>query len=364
MKTVFIYAYTANNFGDDLFIYILCKRYRNTHFVLYAPKIYQEIFKHISNLKVIPSDTFSHKIRRLFDRMVQHKYKQREKIAQHTNLSVYIGGSLFIEQSDWQEEVKNIQSMMKFNQPFFIIGANFGPFKTERFINTYNFIFSKCTDVCFRDEHSYKLFRHLPNVRKASDVVFQLEFQKPITAKEYIVISVIKPSIREYLSGYDDIYYEQIKNICLTYIDAGYEVMLVGFCSTEKDHKAIEQIISLIPEQFHSALKAYNYKINMDKLLNILANSKAIVATRFHAMILGFLFQKPTFPIIYNEKMTALLDDLKFSGNYWKIINMEQIQLENFLAFHRNKAPDITEEISLADQQFLVLDKYLTHKGK
>ncbi|MDY0404730.1 hypothetical protein P5G51_004325 [Virgibacillus sp. 179-BFC.A HS] len=38
MKKVLIHAYTHFNFGDDLFIQILCERYPQTSFYLYARK--------------------------------------------------------------------------------------------------------------------------------------------------------------------------------------------------------------------------------------------------------------------------------------------------------------------------------------
>lgn len=53
MKRIMINAYTTFNLGDDLFIKVLCERYPNTEFILYAPKEYKINFKNSSNLKVI-----------------------------------------------------------------------------------------------------------------------------------------------------------------------------------------------------------------------------------------------------------------------------------------------------------------------
>ena len=49
MKKVKVYAYTRQNLGDDLFLKILCERYKNTKFILYAPEVYKEIFKNDNN---------------------------------------------------------------------------------------------------------------------------------------------------------------------------------------------------------------------------------------------------------------------------------------------------------------------------
>src|SRR5690625_2356463 len=50
MKKVMVYAYTQFNLGDDLFIKILCERYPETQFVLYAPKKYKRCFQGMRNI--------------------------------------------------------------------------------------------------------------------------------------------------------------------------------------------------------------------------------------------------------------------------------------------------------------------------
>ena len=54
MKRVFVHAYFAGNFGDDLFVYILCKRYPETRFCILTDSRYQykRTFSDINNLKI------------------------------------------------------------------------------------------------------------------------------------------------------------------------------------------------------------------------------------------------------------------------------------------------------------------------
>src|SRR5699024_4992683 len=59
MKKVMVYAYSQFNLGDDLFIKILCERYPETQFVLYAPKQYKRCFQGMRNIRFFPSDAFS-----------------------------------------------------------------------------------------------------------------------------------------------------------------------------------------------------------------------------------------------------------------------------------------------------------------
>ncbi|MED5076898.1 polysaccharide pyruvyl transferase family protein [Geobacillus stearothermophilus] len=174
------------------------------------------------------------------------------------------------------------------NSYFFLLGANFGPFTDMDFYLQHKEIFKHFTDICFREKYSYSLFADLPNVRVASDIVFQLRRQNIYRqTKKQVIISVIKPSIREYLSGYDEVYYKKIKDITIYFVEKGYDVTLMSFCKNEGDSEAIKNIMKLIPNEYLNKVIEYSYQSNIDKALNIIAGSSFVVATRFHAMILG-----------------------------------------------------------------------------
>lgn len=358
MKRIMIYAYTAHNLGDDLFIYILCRRYPETAFFLYAPKGYKQTFQGLTNLTIIPSDSPLHKINRFVLKHLDKPYYLREKIAKQCDAAVYIGGSLFMETSNWQTQLLNIKSMMQKDKPFFIIGANFGPFTSQQFYQEYEAIFAQSTDICFRDKYSAKLFPHLPNIRHAYDVVFQLEARQPLANQNYIVISTIYPSLRENLREYDDNYFENLASMAKTYIDLGYSVVFTSFCQLEKDHLAIDKIISLIPDDYQEQIHTYLYTRDMEEVLQLIARAKAIVASRFHAMILGFLFEKPTFPLVYSNKMTTVLEELDFKGKYWTIESLPK-QIAKVHDFSKNTHRLRDKEIQSASEQFKALDQFL-----
>src|SRR5690625_4843737 len=226
MKKVMIYAYTHFNLGDDLFIKILCERYPNVQFKLYAPRGYKRVFKQIHNLSLIPSDLIFFKGINFIFRKLNLSYNFiRSLVAKKAHMMVYIGGSLFIQTKDWQENLQNTKSMQLKDKPFFLLGANFGPYHHNNFFNEHKKLFQTYEDVCFRDLYSYELFRELSNVRVAHDIVFLLQketIEKQTDANPMVAISVIKTSFRENLDNKDELYYEKIKEMIIHFIENDY----------------------------------------------------------------------------------------------------------------------------------------------
>lgn len=360
MKQVMIYAYTANNLGDDLFIYILCKRYPNTKFFLYAPSSYYTTFKDMPNVLIINNEHLLLKISNQIFKVIRKPYFYREKVGRKCPIGVYIGGSIFMEKPNWKKEAENVRSMIHTHEHFFILGANFGPFKKVEFYQTYEHLFQQVTDICFRDHVSYSLFQHLENVRQASDVVFQLgEKRSENNDENTVVISVIYPSIRKHLVGYDDIYFQAMKDITIKCIEQGYTVKLMAFCKLEKDDIAIEEIMKLIPETYHSKLLTYRYHSNIVEALNQIKQAKAVIATRFHAMILGWVFHKPVFPIVYSNKMKTVMDDLAFKGLYSHVKHLDKLNIDNVISAIHGKPINIEHQKQDATKQFAKLDQLL-----
>src|SRR5699024_9632383 len=167
--------YTAFNLGDDLFLHVLARRYPSSTFLIAAPKKYQAKFKQLTNVRIIPNDFFRF---RLINKLASLFFRPRfleQGHAKKCDGIIYIGGSLFMQTANWKRTYKQIEAMMMKGKPFYLLGANFGPFEDKLFFQTYEKLFRSCTDICFRDEASYERFNHLPQVRCAADVVFQLE---------------------------------------------------------------------------------------------------------------------------------------------------------------------------------------------
>jgi colanic acid/amylovoran biosynthesis protein len=359
-----INAYTNFNLGDDLFIKILSERYPNTRFFLYAPKKYNLYFKESKNIKIIPNDSIFNRGVNFIFRFLKIQMSIKKLVSKSCDAIVNIGGSIFMQGENWKETFESNKSMRAKNKPFFVLGANFGPYSESEFYLNYKELFQEYTDICFREKKSFELFNDLNNVRWADDIVFQIQKQAIEQAVNNIVVSVIKPSIRKHLSKYDDIYYSKIKEIALLFIEKGYNVTLMSFCDNEGDREAIDEIINLIPNEFLSKVSKHLYELNIEETLNIIASSKFIVATRFHSMILGWVYNKPVFPIVYSEKMTNVMEDLGFQGLYTKINNIEFLKPEEVFQCMKTNRIDVSMQVKSAEKHFEKLDEFLVNKKR
>jgi len=360
LKKVMVHAYLHFNLGDDLFVKILSERYPNIKFYVYAPKNYITLFKKNKNIKVIPiNNIILRGINFIFRKLFKINIITLKLIRNSCDAVIHIGGSLFIQGEEWKKELNRTRSMHVKGKPVFLLGSNFGPFFDEEFYNEHREMFRKYTDICFREEYSYNLFRSLSNVRFADDIVFQLKPKIHGEDENNIVISVIKPS-KKNLTNIDEIYYEKIRDISVYFIDRGYTVTLMSFCEYEGDTEAVSEIIELMPDRLSDKILKHYYMLNIDDTLKVIEQASFIIATRFHAMVLGWVYNKPVFPIVYSSKMTNVMKDVGFNGLYSDLDNINNLEPELVFNSKDYNLISVSKQINNSEKQFKILDDYLT----
>ncbi|NOU87841.1 polysaccharide pyruvyl transferase family protein [Paenibacillus sp. LMG 31460] len=329
MKKVFVDVYMAFNLGDDLFLDILARKYPNCEFTLnYLGNNYDEFISQYQNMKRRKYTIFNKIEQRLkiFDHI-----NNFEKIAEDHDALVFIGGSIFREEdyhhSLYQERMKLVMEFKRRDKSVIIIGANFGPFKTEKFHNDYKELFKQCDDVCFRDLYSYELFKNLSQVRYAPDIVFQMNVDeyKAVSSKKRVGFSIIDVRHKNGLSNYYDAYITNtIKSIEL-FAKRGYECYLMSFCEREGDLQVIKSIESYLSPDTLKNVFIYNYNGDLKEAINLIATYELLVAARFHANIIALLLGIGVMPIIYSKKTTDMLTDINLNNI---LIKMEELHLQ------------------------------------
>lgn len=337
---IYLNAYLQKNLGDDLFVYILLNRYKNHQFyAMSTEKAYRKMY---DNLHVLDAKYLVKAIRKL---------SLKALVASPFDLALTLGGSMFIENPG---DIRKNYSFGK--KDHYILGVNFGPYRSQRYFDKIKALFAEAKDVCFRERHSYDYFSDLPQTRVESDIVFCLPFRAEAGEEKHAVISVI--SCKSKLSEeYDARYLETMTALTDRLVAMGYRVTLMSFCDYEGDPGAIDRILCKV--QNPQAVGRYDYQGNIEQALQVLGSSSVVVGSRFHANVLGLLMGKTVIPFIYSDKTKNVLEDLGFAGLTVDIRKLDDFDLasvnEEALSYHL----DVSQAKASAEKHFAKLDERL-----
>ena len=352
MKKCFLYAYDRQNLGDDLFVHTITKRYPHTQFYMWSDKRNQEVFRCLPNLKVIDKDSrFVNFLNKLRPSLLA---RYRAWLDKNCDAVVYIGGSIFMEYENWQQLLTWWEYTAE-NRPFYVLGANFGPYHTEAYREKIAEIYGKMQDVCFRDTYSYDLFRDVATVRQASDILFSYPMPKAAVKEKQLFVSVINCAARDDSHGlaqHDRAYVEGMAKLLREYAAQGYSILLCSFCKHEGDEDGIQKIVGALDGIEVDTL--YYDGTNADAITTAMAESALVVGTRFHATILALAAGRPVLPIIYSDKTAHVLQDLGFNG-----ITYDLRKTPDWVAVEGSCIP-MGHAIADAENHFAKLDRVIS----
>ena len=365
MKKVFLYAYDRQNLGDDLFVHTITKRYPDVQFYMWSDRKNRKTFNQLSNLKVIDKDScFARFLQKLRPSLAVRYKSWLEK---RCDAVVYIGGSIFYEYLHG-EGIPVWWEYMADSHPLFVMGANFGPYRTEKYRMQMSAAFSKMQDICFRDRYSYNLFPEVATVRCAPDLLFSYPIPEVQTKPRQLFVSVINCADKaEGDNSLDEFQQSYIMNLAMLlrlYLDKGWHIVLAAFCEAEGDYRAIREICQAmdVPES-DGRIEVLVYDgTNSEELLEQIAASEYVIASRFHGVILALAAGRPVFPVIYSDKTARVLKDIAFCGNWADLRKAGELSFEDS---HRNLnlVFDTTDVRTSAQEHFTALDMYLK-KGR
>lgn len=346
---IYLKAYTEKNLGDDIFIKIMTERYRNHEFFLVSGKNYLKF----DNLNIK-----RHRIMNKIMKIVSNDRVSYEKIyIKKFDITVLLGGSMFIQNDKYIKK-----SILENSKKYYIIGSNFGPYNTSEYHKYYENIFRGAIDICFREKHSYNLFKDLPNVRYASDIVFSMDISDiKITNNKKVVISVIECERKASIVDKEK-YENKMVEMSKYFIEKGYEVTLMSYCKSEKDEEAIESILTKCDSKLKERISVYYYTGNIEEALNVMGDCQIVVGARFHANIIGLLLGKTIIPIAYSDKTINVLNDMNFKGRVLKVQDIDRFDVNSLTEDDLNYKHDISFQIKDAQKQFERLDELLNKK--
>lgn len=367
---IFVNFYSEINLGDDLFIKILLERYSDVNFDIFATKEYERIFCMYKNFNIVENTTvvrlsFCQRVIFFLERLFfKKKFIEKlnlkvsnifnSKIGQG-NIFLTIGGSMFIQRKkmpSYYDIVFYKYALQNFEKIIFL-GCNFGPFTDKKYLDGYKEIFNKSIDVSFRDNNSKKMFEEFGNVRINPDIVFGLNFQSSNKKYKTIGFSIVNKGTIPDKGSYLRKFVELIK----FYQKENYEIYLFSFCKSEGDEEIIEELLKLVDDK--GDINKVFYDGDIEKFLKVYSSIEKMYCGRFHAMILSMLFEQKILPVVYSDKMTNVLKDIKFKGNAVKVENFHIFQVNEMNDYLENNSYNIDFQKQESEKHFEILDRVL-----
>lgn len=366
MKRVLVHGYFRANLGDDLFFRVLALRYPDVMFHIPTTRWdYRELFRDLPNVKII--DFW--KIAKLTSRKTYMLPKIYSRLhMRRFDAVVCIGGSLFIDRknptANDRIEAENYSFICDWEYaaeagvPYFVLGANWGPCYNRYFHDYFSRAFDSLADLCFRDQASYREFAHKPAARRCGDILMDhplIRGEITSNKKKQIAVSVISPEGKNEAACDFDAYYEAIAALCREYTGLGYAVKLLSFCRDEGDEAACDRVMSRLEDQ--SGIETVFYRGDWQSILRVMAESERIIASRFHATVLGWTLGVPVYSLVYSGKSLNLLEDCGVSGGYTRIENIGKPDAARVTA--EAMLPENIHRFSGAEEAFARLDNLL-----
>ena len=346
MKKVYIMAYSKMNLGDDLFIDMLVKRYKNVEFYSKNMQMESTTYRQNKNLHFIDYS---------LDDLLTLDITDFDAF-------VYIGGSIFMEHAGGIERVQKLKKLaIKCNTlciPFYYISSNFGPYQSEEYKEIVADMFEEVTDVCLRDTASFKLFESIETVRYAPDAILAYRLDNVRKESKTIGISLINFKYRENLKQYEEKYYDILTNSIKNYIQKGLKVKLFSFCEYEGDKNTATLIFNKLSNTEKRFVELVTYTGNIKDFLKKYSKVEYMICSRFHSLILSYLLKQKLYVLSYSNKIVNVINDLNLIDSYHTIDEVTELNCINLDDFNNvNFDKKILEN---AENQFKGLDNLLS----
>lgn len=370
--TITVRAYCAHNLGDDLFLETLFSRYASASFEIVASPDYADSISRFKNVKVID-------ITKLADAPLSERFQAKlEGIAlsndfcllmssvRQSKALVVIGGSMYQQQEDERLQKQILfetRHLYKSPEHTFVIGANFGPYWNDEYREAYRKIFTRyCDDVCFRDQWSKLQFPGASNIRTASDVLFAFPMPKRAKRRQ-VFFSVCDLSLMgrpDFLRAKSAQYEQWIADIAEELYVRNYQIVFGAFCAIENDGVAVSRIQKILQSRGVPS-ESIIYQNDSNPMIDAISSSEIVIATRFHATILGLISGAKVLPLIYNVKTNNMLNDIATG----KILRVDLLS-ENPENWPQDvdtlvglEPVNVNRQIADAKRQFAALDAFL-----
>lgn len=290
-------GFFVGNLGDDLFLYMLGKNFPNTQFTLMTSPYLLDFYKEIGNFKL-----YQYPIEKKLSKILPVPvtawiYKLHHK--KNENF-ILLGGSVFMNHTYSREQYVYRYFDVLTSKQSFVIGSNFGPVKDQPLKKWYSHLLPKFDWISWRDRASFALKLTGKNQHFFPDIVLGLDADEVEVndRRPYVLINVMSLPDDEYNFDEKNAYFKHFQELILDALHQGFDVDLVSI-GGETDYQLASELKSHYKANQHVRNIRY---VNIPQILTEFKGATEIIATRYHAMILAWVFERPVHVYTYSSK--------------------------------------------------------------
>ena len=327
-------AYFDHNFGDDLFISIVTKRYAEHRFFAFIGGCELSVCRwagRFPNLIVLPKCPALWQLG-MFDAYIM------------------IGGDVLPDGGDYtgsyERRLQFMRTVKACGGYVAMLGFNLYHQYGVKTKTDLMEMLRLADDVVPRDRWSYQYLKDLMNeskVRLGADMAFCLprEHGEMPVSKHRLGINVRKKL--GCTDGENTVYQQTIAALADAYLeryDDAEVVFLALSYGTSNDVQAAVDIQEKMKQKVRTRIVSYSG--DPETYIGEFATCCAIIATRFHSLVMAAMLRKPFVSVPYEVKVTHILEEIGYSGTripYGKTVeNLEEIIEElNVLSYVTEK---------------------------
>lgn len=308
---IFLEAFVDNNFGDNLFVHIITQRYKQHTFYMLPKSEYKESY-----------DILSTRV----DNIQLIEEKKQEYFMKDMDAMIMVGGDMFGNGGDYSNLIRQTSYIKRKGGLVAFLGISlFADYGCRTKLDLIR-LFSKADIIVVRESTTYKQLKKMVpwvKVTCAADMVFSLDIEKmkdiPI-CENLLGMSVRRKGRLDDSLNYRT-YCENMAEIAVKYLNKSEKnkVRFLAFSTGRfDDRKVVEDIMTLCPSFYRARISCCSFEGDIYRYITEIQECSKLVCTRFHAMILAILLKKAYVPIVYEEKMERVLNEIGYQGIRFK----------------------------------------------